>query len=70
LTTHSRSRNRFSVVFDRFPIPNIADCPNHHAEDIGATFADPSPFRLLINTTGVPKYNTFRSAATCMTPSN
>ena len=65
--THSRSRSMFSVVFERLPIPNIADCPSHQADDIGARFADPSAFRLLISTTGVPKYSTLRSAFTCMT---
>jgi len=29
--------------------------PSHHADDIGARFADPSGFNVLINATGVPK---------------
>jgi hypothetical protein len=29
--------------------------PTHHAEDIGATFVDPSLFSELTSTTGVPK---------------
>jgi hypothetical protein len=30
--------------------------PSHHAEDIGARLAEPSSFKVLISTTGVPKY--------------
>jgi hypothetical protein len=30
--------------------------PSHHADDIGARFADPSAFLVLISTTGVPRY--------------
>jgi hypothetical protein len=29
--------------------------PNHHTEDIGARFGDPSSFKLLGRTTEVPK---------------
>jgi len=29
--------------------------PSHHAEDIGATFTEPSSFKVLTRTTGVPQ---------------
>jgi len=34
--------------------------PSHQAEDIGARFALPSSFSVLIRTTGVPKYRIAR----------
>ena len=40
--------------------------PNHHADDIGAMFADPSGFKVLIKATGVPKYKIEGSIVLCM----
>jgi len=35
--------------------PQQAVWPSHHADDIGATFVDPSRFNEFTSTTGVPK---------------
>jgi hypothetical protein len=53
--THSFSRRRFYTVFDLRLIPSIQDWFSHHAEDIGAKLAEPSSFKVLMRTTGVPK---------------
>jgi hypothetical protein len=43
-------------VCDRVPIPITSVVPNHQADEIGARFAVPSELRVLMSTTGVPRY--------------
>jgi hypothetical protein len=37
------------------PKPNMQLQPNHHTEDMGAIFGEPSEFNVEIRATGVPK---------------
>jgi hypothetical protein len=46
---------RLSEVCPIWPKPSMQLQPSHHADDIGARFGEPSGFKVLINTTGVPK---------------
>src|SRR5688572_32553834 len=48
------------------PKPSMQLRPSHHAEDIGARFGEPSSFRELTSTTGVPKYRMAGSMVECM----
>ena len=68
LITHSRDRMRFSEVCPIEPRPSIQLQPNHHADDIGAMFGEPSSLRELMIATGVPKYRIVGSIVLCMPP--
>ena len=55
LSTHSPVRWMFAGVCERAPKPSMQLRPSHHADDIGARFAEPSGLTELTRTTGVPK---------------
>ena len=55
LSTHSPVRRMLAGVFERAPNPSMQFQPNHHADDIGAMFGEPSSLVEVTSTTGVPK---------------
>src|SRR5260221_8418136 len=56
-STHIARCARLRTVCELTLSPSIAVSPTHQADDIGATFVDPSLFSELTSTTGVPKYS-------------
>lgn len=65
LITHCCVRRRFSAVCDVWPKPSMQVQPSHHADDMGAMFALPSAFEVLMRATGVPKYRMVGSMVRC-----
>jgi hypothetical protein len=43
------------VVCEVAARPSMHRCPSHQAEDMGATLEEPSGFRVVMRTTGVPQ---------------
>src|SRR2546428_5897711 len=66
--THSPSRAMLAAVCEELPRPSTALPLSHQAEDIGAMLGVPSSLRVVIRTTGVPKYRTLIPGTVCMPP--